>query len=157
MKIYFDNVGLFTKPFIKRVLERALKHLNQPSELLEMSLSIVSPEQIQELNKSFREVDKVTDVLSFPTCDNPTRGAITVVCEDVNPETDLVNIGDIVICLERAKEQAKEYGHSLKRELAFLSLHGLLHLLGYDHIEEDDEKQMIALQKEILDQAGITR
>ena len=157
MKIYFDNVGLFTKPFIKRVLERALKHLNQPSELLEMSLSIVSPEQIQELNKSFREVDKVTDVLSFPTCDNPTRGAITVVCEDVNPETDLVNIGDIVICLERAKEQAKEYGHSLKRELAFLSLHGLLHLLGYDHVEEDDEKQMIELQKEILDQAGITR
>lgn len=157
MKIYFDNVGLFTKPFIKRVLERALKQLNQPSELLEMSLSIVSPEQIQELNKSFREVDKVTDVLSFPTCDNPTRGAITVVCEDVNPETDLVNIGDIVICLERAKEQAKEYGHSLKRELAFLSLHGLLHLLGYDHIEPDDEKQMIALQKEILDQAGITR
>ena len=157
MKIYFDNVGLFTKPFIKRVLERALKHLNQPSELLEMSLSIVSPEQIQELNKSFREVDKVTDVLSFPTCDNPTRGAITVVCEDINPETDLVNIGDIVICLERAKEQAKEYGHSLKRELAFLSLHGLLHLLGYDHIEEEDEKQMIALQKEILDQAGITR
>jgi len=157
MKIYFNNVGLFTKPFIKRVLERALKHLNQPSELLEMSLSIVSPEQIQELNKSFREVDKVTDVLSFPTCDNPTRGAITVVCEDVNPETDLVNIGDIVICLERAKEQAKEYGHSLKRELAFLSLHGLLHLLGYDHIEPDDEKQMIALQKEILDQAGITR
>ena len=157
MKIYFDNVGLFTKPFIKRVLERALKHLNQPSELLEMSLSIVSPEQIQELNKSFREVDKVTDVLSFPTCDNPTRGAITVVCEDVNPETDLVNIGDIVICLERAKEQANEYGHSLKRELAFLSLHGLLHLLGYDHVEPDDEKQMIALQKEILDQAGITR
>ena len=157
MKIYFDNVGLFTKPFIKRVLDRALKHLNQPSELLEMSLSIVSPEQIQELNKSFREVDKVTDVLSFPTCDNPTRGAITVVCEDVNPETDLVNIGDIVICMERAKEQAKEYGHSLKRELAFLSLHGLLHLLGYDHIEEDDEKQMVALQKEILDQAGITR
>lgn len=157
MKIYFDNVGLFTKPFIKRVLERALKQLNQPSELLEMSLSIVSPEQIQELNKSFREVDKVTDVLSFPTCDNPTRGAITVVCEDVNPETDLVNIGDIVICLERAKEQAKEYGHSLKRELAFLSLHGLLHLLGYDHVEEEDEKQMIALQKEILDQAGITR
>ena len=157
MKIYFDNVGLFTKPFIKRVLERALNHLNQPSELLEMSLSIVSPEQIQELNKSFREVDKVTDVLSFPTCDNPTRGAITVVCEDVNPETDLVNIGDIVICLERAKEQAKEYGHSLKRELAFLSLHGLLHLLGYDHVEEEDEKQMIALQKEILDQAGITR
>ena len=157
MKIYFDNVGLFTKPFIKRVLERALKHLNQPSELLEMSLSIVSPEQIQELNKSFREVDKVTDVLSFPTCDNPTRGAITVVCEDVNPETDLVNIGDIVICLERAKEQAKEYGHSLKRELAFLSLHGLLHLLGYDHIEEEDRKVMREKEESVLLACGIGR
>ena len=157
MKIYFDNVGLFTKPFIKRVLERALKHLNQPSELLEMTLSIVSPEQIRELNKSFRDVDKVTDVLSFPTCDNPTCGAITVVCEEVNPETDLVNIGDIIICLERAKEQAKEYGHSLKRELSFLALHGLLHLLGYDHVNQDDEQQMVALQKEILAIAKIGR
>lgn len=157
MKIYFSNVGLFTKPLIKRVLECALKHLNQPSELLEMTLSIVTPEQIQQLNKDFRDVDKVTDVLSFPTCDNPTRGAITVVCEDVNPETDLVNIGDIVICIERAKEQSKEYGHSLKRELCFLALHGLLHLLGYDHIQEDDEKQMVALQKEILDKVGIKR
>lgn len=157
MKIYFSGVGLFRKLAIKRLLEKALKHLNQPSELLEMSLSIVSPEQIRELNKSFRNVDKVTDVLSFPTCDNPTRGAITVVCEEINPETDLVNVGDVIICLERAKEQAKEYGHSLKRELAFLALHGLLHLLGYDHVEEEDEKQMVALQKEILTQAGIKR
>lgn len=157
MKIYFDGVGLFTKPFLKKLLEKALKHLNQPSELLEMTLSIVSPEQIRELNKQFRDVDAVTDVLSFPTCDNPTRGAITVVCDQINPETDLCNIGDVIICLERAKEQAKEYGHSLKRELAFLALHGLLHLLGYDHIEEDDEKQMMDLQKEILTQAGINR
>ena len=157
MKIYFDNVGLFTKPFIKRVLERALRHLNQPSELLEMSLSIVSPEQIQELNKSFREVDKVTDVLSFPTCDNPTRGAITVVCEDVNPETDLVNIGDIVICLERAKEQAKEYGHSMEREMGFLTCHGLLHLLGYDHVIPEDEKIMFPLQNQIMNKVGLKR
>ena len=157
MKIYFSGVGLFRKLAIKSLLEKALKHLNQPSELLEMTLSIVSPEQIRELNKSFRDVDKVTDVLSFPTCDNPTCGAITVVCEEVNPETDLVNIGDIIICLERAKEQAKEYGHSLKRELSFLALHGLLHLLGYDHVNQDDEQQMVALQKEILAIAKIGR
>lgn len=157
MKIYFDGVGLFTKPFLKKLLEKALKHLNQPSELLEMTLSIVSPEQIRELNKQFRDVDAVTDVLSFPTCDNPTRGAITVVCEEINPETDLCNIGDVIICMERAKEQANEYGHSLKRELAFLALHGMLHLLGYDHIQEDDEKQMFTLQNEILTQAGISR
>jgi probable rRNA maturation factor len=157
MKIYFDGVGLFTKPFLKKLLEKALKHLNQPSELLEMTLSIVSPEQIRELNKQFRDVDAVTDVLSFPTCDNPTRGAITVVCEEINPETDLCNIGDVIICMERAKEQANEYDHSLKRELAFLALHGMLHLLGYDHIQEDDEKQMFTLQNEILTQAGINR
>ena len=157
MKIYFEGVGLFTKPFLKNLLEKALKHLNQPSELLEMTLSIVSPEQIRELNKQFRDVDAVTDVLSFPTCDNPTRGAITVVCEEINPETDLCNIGDVIICMQRAKEQANEYGHSLKRELAFLALHGMLHLLGYDHIEEADEKQMFSLQNEILTKAGINR
>ena len=157
MKIYFSGVGLFRKLAIKSLLEKALKHLNQPSELLEMTLSIVSPEQIRELNNQFRDVDAVTDVLSFPTCDNPTRGAITVVCEEINPETDLCNIGDVIICMERAKEQANEYGHSLKRELAFLALHGMLHLLGYDHIQEDDEKQMFTLQNEILTQAGINR
>ena len=157
MKIYFEGVGLFTKPFLKKLLEKSLNHLNQPSELLEMTLSIVSPEQIRELNKQFRDVDAVTDVLSFPTCDNPTRGAITVVCDQINPETDLCNIGDVIICMERAKEQANEYGHSLKRELAFLALHGMLHLLGYDHIEEDDEKQMFSLQSEILTKAGINR
>ena len=157
MKIYFSNVNLFLKPTIKKLMEKALKHLNQPSELLEMTISIVSPDQIRQLNNQFREVDKVTDVLSFPTCDNPTRGAITVVCEEINPETDLVNIGDIIICMDRAKEQAKEYGHSLRRELCFLALHGLLHLLGYDHITEEDEQQMVALQKEILSQVGINR
>ncbi len=157
MKIYFSGVGFFRKHAIKKLLESALKHLNQPSELLEMSLSIVDEEQIKQLNNQFREVDKVTDVLSFPTCDNPTRGAITVVCDEVNPETDLVNIGDVVICLQRAKEQAVEYGHSLKRELSFLAVHGLLHLLGYDHITEQDEQQMVQLQKEILQQAGINR
>lgn len=157
MKIYFSGVGFFRKHAIKKLLEGALKHLNQPSELLEMSLSIVDEEQIKQLNNQFREVDKVTDVLSFPTCDNPTRGAITVVCDQVNPETDLVNIGDVVICLQRAKEQAVEYGHSLKRELSFLAVHGLLHLLGYDHITEQDEQQMVQLQKEILQQAGINR
>ncbi|MBQ8433263.1 MAG: rRNA maturation RNase YbeY [Clostridia bacterium] len=157
MKIYFEGVGLFTKPFLKKLLEKSLNHLNQPSELLEMTLSIVSPEQIRELNKQFRDVDAVTDVLSFPTCDNPTRGAITVVCDQINPETDLCNIGDVIICMERAKEQANEYGHSLKRELAFLALHGMLHLLGYDHIEEADEKQMFSLQNEILTKAGINR
>ncbi len=157
MKVYFSGVGLSRKCAIKKLYKQALSYLNQPSDLLEMSLSIVDGQQIQQLNKEFRQVDSVTDVLSFPTCDNPTRGAITVVCQDISPETGLVNIGDVVICLERAKQQAKEYGHSLKREICFLALHGLLHLLGYDHVQSDDEKQMVDLQKQILQMAGIGR
>ena len=159
MKIYFTNVGIH-KYTIKRLLEGALKRLEQPVRDIEMSLSIVNPQEIRELNKQFRDIDAVTDVLSFPTIDNPLRGVLDVNAfpEDaVNSKTGKLNIGDVIICLDRAKEQAVEYGHSLKRELSFLSLHGLLHLLGYDHIEPQDEEQMNTLQEEILQQMGITR
>ena len=159
MKIYFTNVGIH-KFTIKRLLEGALKRLGQPVRDIEMSLSIVSPQEIRELNKQFRDIDAVTDVLSFPTIDNPLRGVLDVKAfpEDaVNSKTDKLNIGDVIICLDRAKEQAVEYGHSLKRELSFLALHGLLHLLGYDHVEPQDEEQMNALQEDILQQMGISR
>ncbi len=104
-------------------------------------------------------MDSVTDVLSFPTVDNPERKVInaTDFADIVNPETGKLNIGDVIICLERAKEQAVEYNHSLKRELCFLSLHGMLHLLGYDHLNADDEKQMFDIQNEILNTMRITR
>lgn len=158
MKIFFTNVGLKGHT-IKRVLEIALKRLGQPSKQLEMSLSVVSPEQIRELNKTYRNVDAVTDVLSFPVAE--VKRQVVVLSDfstdSVNPETDRLNLGDVIICLERAKQQAEEYGHSLKREMCFLALHGLLHLLGYDHIEQADEEQMTALQTEILQSAGVTR
>ncbi|MCH5153343.1 MAG: rRNA maturation RNase YbeY [Clostridiales bacterium] len=137
-----------------------MKRLGQPVKGIEMSLSIVTPSEIQALNKQFRGVDTVTDVLSFPTVDNPERGVLDVNTfpqDAINPKTGKLNIGDVIICLDRAQEQATEYGHSLKRELCFLSLHGLLHLLGYDHIEPQDEAEMNALQEEILDSCGITR
>ena len=158
MKIYFTNVG-FQRFAIKHLLEGALKYLGQPANQLEMSLSIVSPQQIQELNKTYRSVDAVTDVLSFPTVDNPERKALNIneFATDVNPDTQKLNIGDVIICRERAIEQAMEYGHSVKREMSFLALHGLLHLLGYDHIEPDDEEQMTRLQKEILTKYHIHR
>ena len=159
MKIYFTNLGI-QKFTIKRLLEGALKRLGQPVKGIEMSLSIVTPSEIQALNKQFRGVDTVTDVLSFPTVDNPERGVLDVNTfpqDAINPKTGKLNIGDVIICLDRAQEQATEYGHSLKRELCFLSLHGLLHLLGYDHIEPQDEAEMNALQEEILDSCGITR
>ena len=159
MKIYFTNVRKY-KFTIKRLLQGALKRLGQPVRDVELSLSIVSPQEIQSLNKQFRDVDSVTDVLSFPTVDNPQRSVLDVKIfpQDVkNPLNGKLNLGDVIICLDRAKEQASEYGHSLKRELCFLSLHGLLHLLGYDHVEPQDERQMNALQEEILQRMGITR
>lgn len=159
MKVYFSNVGIH-KFTIKRLLQGALKRLGQPVKEIEMSLSIVSPEDIKALNKQFRGVDSVTDVLSFPTVDNPKRAILNVDTfpqDAVNSNTGKLNIGDVIICLQRAQEQAVEYGHSLKRELCFLSLHGLLHLLGYDHVEPQDEEQMNALQDELLEQMGITR
>lgn len=159
MKIYFTNVGLFKRGYIKKVLETGLEYLGQPTGQLEVSLSFVGEDEIRELNKEYRDTDKVTDVLSFPTVDNPERGVIDLAshASDLNPETWLLNLGDIIICLPRAKQQAKEYGHSLKREVAFLSLHSLLHLLGYDHMNQSDEKQMTAVQNAVLDKLNIKR
>lgn len=159
MKIYYTNVGFFKRHYITKVLEAALAHLSQPSEQLEVSVSFVGEDEIRELNKEYRNNDKVTDVLSFPAVENPDRGVINVEehAADLNPETWLLNLGDIIICLPRAKAQAKEYGHSLKREVAFLALHSLLHLLGYDHMIPEDEQQMTALQTEILDKLNIKR
>ena len=159
MKIYYTNVGFFKRHYITKVLEAALAHLSQPSEQLEVSVSFVGEDEIRELNKEYRNNDNVTDVLSFPAVENPDRGVINVEehAADLNPETWLLNLGDIIICLPRAKAQAKEYGHSLKREVAFLALHSLLHLLGYDHMIPEDEQHMTALQTEILDKLNIKR
>ena len=159
MTIYFTNVGCI-KFAIKKLLQGALKHLNQPANDISMSLSFVSQEEIKELNKQYRNIDEVTDVLSFPAVENHERKVLDLsACASDNfyPETGKLNIGDVIICLDRAKEQSEEYNHSLKRELCFLSLHGMLHLLGYDHIEADDEQQMLGLQDEILNKMRITR
>jgi len=158
MRIYFSDFGWY-KHSVKKVLHRALAYLGQPSDSLEMSLSIVSQEKIRELNAEFRKVDSVTDVLSFPTADVGRRviNLSEFDLDSIDPDTHRFHLGDVVICLDRAREQAKEYGHSLKRELCFLSLHGLLHLLGYDHETPTDEAEMTALQKTILDLSGVKR
>jgi len=112
----------------------------------DVNVLVVGMERIQELNRTFRQIDAPTDVLTFPadTEDELFAG-----------EPDL--LGDIAICLPRAEEQAIEYGHSIERELAFLAVHGTLHILGYDHLQPDEEKQMIEKQKEILQEMGIGR
>jgi len=159
MTIYFTNVGCI-KFTIKKLLQGALRYLGQPENNIEMSLSFVAPAEIEELNGKYRGVDSVTDVLSFPTADNPERKILDVnevSLDCVNPQTGKINIGDVIICLQRAKEQAAEYNHSLKRELCFLSLHGLLHLLGYDHVKAEDEEEMMRIQNEILNKMRIGR
>jgi probable rRNA maturation factor len=117
----------------------------------ELTLSFVTNERIQEINKEYRDKDQPTDVISF---------ALEELGED---ETQIVGdnipriLGDIIISVEKAKEQADEYGHSFSRELGFLALHGFLHLLGYDHMNEEDEKRMFGRQTEILDGYGLQR
>lgn len=139
---------------IKETLEMVcLKSLQYEefNEDCEISLSIVTNEEIHDINKQFRNIDSPTDVLSFPqlTFEEGEEA-------DVNENGEIV-LGDIIISIDRANEQAEEYGHSLKRELAFLSVHSMLHLMGYDHMVPEEEEDMFRRQKEILIEAGIPR
>lgn len=138
--------------------EAVYRKLGQTDELA-VELSFVSPEEIRDLNGRFRGVDRVTDVLSFPYLDGVRHRVIErrdFPC-DVDEETGRVLIGSVCVCTERAAEQAESYGHSLKRELTYLALHGFLHCFGYDHIVEEDEREMTALAEEIMREIGVGR
>ena len=125
-------------------LEFSLKYQNLSN--VDFNIILVNQKKIQEINRDYRGIDKVTDVISFALED----------CEDITYEGYRL-LGDIYICREKILEQAENYGHSVKRELLFLSIHGLLHLLGYDHMEEKDEKEMFTLQEKILEEYGVIR
>ncbi|MED1863416.1 rRNA maturation RNase YbeY [Fictibacillus nanhaiensis] len=134
---------------LSKVLEKAAEM--EETGQAEVSVTIVTKERIQEINNEYRQKDSVTDVISF---------AMEEMGED---ETEIIGgeetrfLGDIIICLDVAKEQAAEYGHSLEREMGFLAVHGFLHLLGYDHMNDEDEKRMFGRQEEILEQYGLKR
>ncbi|GGB50144.1 rRNA maturation RNase YbeY [Fictibacillus barbaricus] len=134
---------------LTKVLEKAAEM--EGTGQAEVSVTIVTKERIQEINSEYRQKDSVTDVISF---------AMEEMGED---ETEIIGgeetriLGDIIICLDVAKEQAEEYGHSVDREMGFLAVHGFLHLLGYDHTNESDEKKMFGRQEEILEQYGLKR
>lgn len=136
---------------IEQVFKTALD-IVEVDQNIAINIIDVSPSTIQELNKDYRNVDRVTDVLSFPMLDS---------INDLKNEPDYAlgecNIGDIYINPQRAQEQAKEYGHSYRREYCFLALHGLLHLLGFDHIKPEEEKVMFNLQDKILQIVNIGR
>ncbi|MDF2607194.1 MAG: rRNA maturation RNase YbeY [Bacillales bacterium] len=148
---FLDEKGLLTESVITNLdslLKFAANKLDFNSDA-EVSVSFVDNNEIQELNKQYRNKDYATDVLSFPLEDD-----IDEIAAITGPE---VAIGDIIISVEKAKEQAEEYNHSLERELGFLIIHGFLHLIGYDHETDDDEKTMFNLQKEILEEYGLHR
>lgn len=141
-----------------KIADAVYKKLGQ-TDKLSIELDFVSPEEIQTLNREYRGVDRVTDVLSFPYLDGVKGKVIRRedFGDDIDDETDSVLIGSVCINSERAKEQAEEYGHSLKREVCYLALHGFLHCFGFDHVEKADEEEMTALANEIMDSLDIKR
>jgi len=123
------------------------------SEAFEVSLTITNNQQIRQLNKEYRNIDRETDVLSFPLLDfdGYTEQEQSYTDEEnIDPETGNVLLGDIVLSYEKAVAQADEYGHSVERELCYLCVHSVLHLLGYDHLKEEDKALMRAREEEIL-------
>lgn len=131
---------------VKALLEYAVTV--EEKDYLEFSVIIVDRAKIHEINYQYRGIDRETDVISFALEDDTCFPKV---------EGTPVVLGDIYISIEKAKEQALQYGHSLLRELCFLALHGFLHLLGYDHMQKEDEKVMFARQELILNGYGITR
>ena len=142
--IITDNNLYKDYDYLNEVLNIALEHEKVSNACF--SIIFVDNEKIEKINKEYRGIDRVTDVISFAFEDS-----------DDLVYNDIRVLGDIYVCIPRMIEQAKEFGHSEKRELSFLCVHGLLHLLGYDHMEKEDEEVMFALQELILNEANITR
>ena len=136
----------------KKILKRVKKELKIKGKI-GMSVTLCDNDHIRDLNKTYRKKDAATDVLSFAIEDDENEELLKV----MKKLSSIREIGDIIISYEKAQEQAKEYGHSLNREMCFLFTHGILHLLGYDHINKTDEKEMFELQKKILFDMKIVR
>lgn len=166
MNLYLeDEYNFFEKESnlldsVKEVILKCLEIEKVPYES-EISLTVVDKEEIRALNSEYRDIDRPTDVLSFPQIDPISNGIMDWnhldETEVMNYDTNHIMLGDIVLCYEVAQEQAQAYGHTLKREVCFLVAHSMLHLLGYDHMNEEDEKLMITKQNEVLTVLGINR
>lgn len=146
---------------INEVCEQSLKaeEMNVPYQI---SLLFVDNEEIREINRDTRGIDKATDVLSFPMLDYPQNKVFKEVYKDtkfneIYLDGDELVLGDMILSLERAKEQSIEYNHSFNREVCYLVVHSILHLLGYDHMEDEEKKVMRKREEEILGKLNITR
>ena len=154
-----DGLNFDYKKTAEDVVNESLEMLHFPLPV-QVSLSLVSEEEIHVENQQFRGIDRVTDVLSFPMLEYPAPGDFSFIEDDeeaVDPDTGEVVLGDIVLCVPKVLEQAEEYGHSVRREYAFLTAHSMLHLMGYDHVEDAEREEMEKLQRQILDNLGIGR
>lgn len=154
LQIYCDN-GYIDQLLIAEATEKVLRQRVK----IYVDLSFVSEEEIRSLNKENRGIDSVTDVLSFPMLDG-IRGKVIKKKDfplDFDEDEKAIFLGSIAICTTRAKEQAEEYGHSVERELSYLTVHGLLHLFGYDHMTEEDKTQMREKEEQILSLVGAVR
>lgn len=150
MNIIYENEQIISKELLEKMeaaAKRALELENIPEERTEISVTFVDLDEIHELNREYRGVDSPTDVLSFPQYE----------ADEEVPDFGEIILGDVVICKDKAEAQAKEFGHSIEREIVYLFTHSILHLLGYDHMEEDEKKVMRAREEEIMDYLGIPR
>jgi len=154
MEILFENKTDYNfdksqTDILNNVIEEALRYENFPNNV-EISVTIVTNEEIQKINSKYRGIDNPTDVLSFPMID--FEGG-----EKANASEKTIILGDIVISIEKALVQAKEYNHSIERELGFLTAHSMLHLMGYDHMDAESEEIMFSKQKKILNNIELKR
>lgn len=162
--IYYEEEGGIRLPFdpepaARTVIEKALEYEGCPFEA-EVNLLLTTDEEIHTMNREFRQIDAPTDVLSFPMLEYQNPGDFSCFEEEedsFDPESGELLLGDIVISKDKVLRQAEEYGHSPKREFAFLIAHSMLHLFGYDHMEEDERLVMEQKQREILERVGILR
>ena len=145
---------------VERLVAFVCDYVKCPYEV-EASVTMVNQEQIQEMNQEFRKIDRVTDVLSFPMMNYDTPcdfdGDSFIQSMSVSIETEELVLGDVVLCADVIRNQAKEYGHSELREFSFLVVHSLLHLFGYDHMEEGERVQMEKEQNVIMEKLNILR
>ncbi|MER2089845.1 rRNA maturation RNase YbeY [Sporosarcina sp. JAI121] len=155
LEIYFEDETNKVDEQTEDMIRKLLSHASIEEELTgegEVSVTFMTDQNIQEVNAEYRGKNVPTDVISF-ALEEITEGEVAIVPVEGMPTV----LGDILISVETAERQAKEYGHDFTREIGFLALHGFLHLLGYDHMTEDDEAEMFGRQKEILASFGLER
>lgn len=154
-----EELNIDYEPLIEKVILAAMDYEQCPFEC-EVNVVLTDNNAIHQVNKEFRNIDRPTDVLSFPMVEYEKPGDFSDVLsmdDCFNPETGELLLGDIMISVEKVKEQAMAYGHSIERELGFLVAHSMLHLFGYDHMEEKERELMESRQTEILNNIGLTR